>query len=70
MIASVEALTRSSATDNDQVFKGDLVRITGAARRTHELATTSLAHLTTPVAGETVFLKRAINPLLDLLPDL
>jgi adenylate cyclase len=33
------------------------------------LATTSLARLTTPVAGETIFLKRAINPLLDLLPD-
>src|SRR5580765_6498775 len=69
VIASVEALTLASPNVTDEVFKSDLTRITGAARRTHELASTSLAHLTISTLGETAFLVRAINPLLDLLPD-
>jgi len=68
-VASVQVLARSVAGENDERLKGDLARIGGAAWRTHELATSALAHLTTPVAGETIFLRRAINPLLDFLPD-
>src|SRR5207245_221783 len=67
--AAVGNLGCMSAAFEDELFNNDLARIAGAAGRTRELATTSLAHLTTPVAGETVFLKRAINPLLELLPD-
>ncbi len=69
VISSIETLTRASHGIVDHVFQSDLVRITGAARRTQELANTSLAHLTTAVPGETTFLVRAVNPLLDLLPD-
>ncbi len=69
VVSSVEHLTRLSAAEGDERFQTDLARIGGAARRTRELAETSLAHLTTPIAGETIFLKRAINPLLELLPD-
>src|SRR6266446_1804804 len=69
VISSIETLTRASHGIVDHVFQSDLVRITGAALRTQELARTSLAHLTTSVPGETTFLVRAVNPLLDLLPD-
>jgi class 3 adenylate cyclase len=58
-----------SSQQADNVFKGDLLRITDAARRTNELARNSLGHLTISVPGETTFLVRAVNPLLDLLPD-
>ena len=66
--AAIENLTGLSAGFRDELFNTDLARIAGAAQRTRELATATLAHLTTPVAGETIFLKRAINPLLELLP--
>jgi len=69
VIASVELLSHSPSKRNDRAFQTDLERIAGAAQRTRELATTSLTHLTSGVAGETIFLKRAINPLLALLPD-
>ncbi|PYT04851.1 MAG: adenylate/guanylate cyclase domain-containing response regulator [Acidobacteria bacterium] len=62
-------LTRAAGEFAGDVFKSDLARIAGAARRTHELASTSLANLNISVAGETAFLVRAVNPLLDLLPD-
>jgi class 3 adenylate cyclase/CheY-like chemotaxis protein len=65
---TIETLLGQCADFGDEVFNTDLGRIAGAAQRTRELAATSLAHLTTPVAGETIFLKRAINPLLELLP--
>lgn len=68
VITGVASIAGSSA-DTDELFKNDLARIEGAARRTRELANTSLAHLTTAIAGETTFLVRAVNPLLDLLPD-
>jgi CheY-like chemotaxis protein len=69
IISLVETLTRASSGFADDVFKNDLARIAGAARRTHELASTSLANVSVSVTGETAFLVRAVNPLLDLLPD-
>ena len=68
VVASIRNLTRNASSLNDEVFRSDLVRIEGAAIRTRELANTSLAHLMTPSPGETAFLVRAVNPLLDLLP--
>lgn len=68
VVSRVEFLTRNSGED-DALFQSDLDRIRGAARRTQELASTTLANLTTGTAGETTFLVRAINPLLELLPD-
>jgi adenylate cyclase len=69
VVASVELLGHSSSTRTDKAFQMDLERIALAAQKTRELARTSLPHLTSDVAGETVFLKQAINPLLELLPD-
>jgi hypothetical protein len=68
VVAAVELLGHSSSTRTDKAFLTDLDRIAGAAQKTRELATTSLPHLTSDVAGETVFLKQAVNPLLQLLP--
>src|SRR6185295_11620510 len=56
VIASVTLLTKATMPNGDALYKSDLSRITGAARRTHELARSSLAHLTVPNAGETAFL--------------
>jgi adenylate cyclase len=69
VITSIEILSHSPGSEADEAFQTDLERMAGAAERTRDIAINSVAHLVSPLPGETIFLKRAINPLLDLLPD-
>jgi class 3 adenylate cyclase len=69
VIATVEVLSHSPGSEADEAFQTDLERIEGAAQRTREIALNLMARIGSPLAGETISLKRAVNPLVEFLPD-